>query len=197
LIPARRHRLVAAALLAVALGPALTGCGSLRGTSGQSYIEGEGTVTEVKVADRAKPVELSGTTLDGDKLSIADLRGDVVVINIWGAWCPSCRKEMPDLVAVANGYAEDSGVRFVGIDVRESSADNGRAFVRTFKVPYPSLDDQGGESLLALRGVVPPTATPSTLVLDAEGRVAARVLGPIPSRTTLKDLIEAAGGPGE
>jgi thiol-disulfide isomerase/thioredoxin len=182
-----------AALALVAL-LALTGCSGLPGTNGQSYIKGEGTVTEVKVADREKPVELSGTTLDGDKLSVDDFRGDVVVINIWGAWCPSCRKEMPDLVAVAKAY-DGKPVHFFGIDVRETSADTARAFVRTSGMPYPSLDDQGGESLLALRGVVPPTATPSTLVLDEKGRVAARVLGPIPSQTTLKDLIEGAGGP--
>lgn len=183
---------VIAAALVVLL--ALTGCSGFAGTGGKGYVSGNGQVTEIAAADRAKPVELSGATLAGDKLDLADLRGGVVVINLWGSWCVECRVEAPDLVAVAKVYADET-VHFVGINVRESSSDNARAYERTFGITYPSLDDQGGASLLALRGTVPPTAIPSTLVLDAEGRVAARILGELPSQTTLKNLIEGAGGP--
>ena len=80
----------------------------------------------------------------------------------------------------------------LGIDVRETSKANAEAFIRSYDIPWPSIDDQGGATLLALRGIVPPTATPSTLVLDPKGRVAARILGPVPSAITLKDLIEDA-----
>lgn len=189
----RTHRLAAAVLLAALAVPAvsgLAGCGTLDGTGGQDYITGEGVASEIKPAERGEPVELSGTTLEGDAFDVEDLRGDVVVINIWGSWCPPCREEMPDLVEVANGYAEGSGVHFLGINTRETSPDNGRAFQRTQEIPFPSLDDQGGRSLLALRSALPPTATPSTLVLDREGRVAARVLGPVPTATTLRTLID-------
>jgi thiol-disulfide isomerase/thioredoxin len=188
-----RHRRGAAALALVAL-LTLTGCSGLKGTDGKDYVSGDGQVTEIAAADREKPVELSGTTLDGAKLDLADLRGGVVVINIWGSWCTECRVEAPDLVAVDEAY-DEKDVHFVGINVRESSADNARAYERTFGITFPSLDDQGGASLLALRGTVPPTAIPSTLVLDAEGRVAARILGELPSQTTLRNLIQGAGGP--
>lgn len=187
------RRAAVAALLAVLVVPAfsgLAGCSTLDGTGGQDYISGEGVPSEIKPAERGEPVELSGTTLAGDEFDVEDLRGEIVVINIWGSWCPSCREEMPDLIAVANGYPEGSGVHFLGIDTRETSPDNGRAFERTQEIPFPSLDDQGGRSLLALRSALPPTATPSTLVLDREGRVAARVLGPIPTQTTLRTLID-------
>lgn len=190
------RRAAAFALLAVTAGSALTGCNALPGTEGKNYVSGDGQVSEIAASDRGKPVEFAGTTLDGDKLSITDYRGKVVVVNVWGAWCADCRAEAPDLVAVAKAYA-DKPVQFVGIDIRDSSADTARAFERTFGTPYPSIYDQGGESLLALRGIIPPTSTPSTLVLDTKGRVAARILGPVPSQTTLKDLIEGAGGPGE
>lgn len=187
------HPFVAAVLLAALAIPAvsgLAGCSTLEGTGGQDYITGEGVASEIKPAERGEPVELSGTTLDGDEVDVEDLRGEVVVINIWGSWCPPCREEMPDLVAVANSYAEGSGVHFLGINTRETSPDDARAFVRSREIPFPSLDDQGGRSLLALRSALPPTATPSTLVLDREGRVAARVLGPIPTQTTLRTLID-------
>jgi thiol-disulfide isomerase/thioredoxin len=192
LIHRRSRGAVPAAALVLLL--ALTGCSGFAGTGGKGYVSGSGQVTEIAAAARTKPVEISGTTLDGKKLDLADLRGGVVVINLWGSWCVECRVEAPDLVAVATAYA-GKPVHFVGINVRESSADNARAYERTFGLTFPSLDDQGGSSLLALRGTVPPTAIPSTLVLDAKGRVAARILGGLPTRTTLKDLIEGAGGP--
>jgi len=190
----RRGAVALAAPVALAVLLALTGCSGFADTGGKGYVSGSGQVTELAPSKRADPVELSGTTLDGDKLDLADLRGDVVVINLWGSWCTECRVEAPDLVAVATAY-DDEPVHFVGINVREPSRDNALAYERTFGITYPSIDDQGGASLLALRGTVPPTAIPSTLVLDAEGRVAARILGEIPSQTTLKDLIEGAGGP--
>ncbi len=188
------RRAAAFALLAVTAGSALTGCNALPGTGNKNYVSGDGQVTEIAAADRGKAVDISGTTLDGDDLSLADYRGTVVVLNVWGSWCTECRVEAPDLAAVSKAYDEEQ-VHFVGINVRETSLANAHAYERTFGITFPSFDDQGGSSLLALRGTVPPNAIPSTLVLDAKGRIAARILGEIPSRTTLKDLIEGAGGP--
>ena len=84
---------------------------------------------------------------------------------------------------------EPQGVEFVGIDTREDDAAQALAFQRRYGITYPSLVDDGG-LLLALRGAVPPTAIPSTLVLDTQGRIAARISGPVPSVTTLVDLVE-------
>lgn len=79
-----------------------------------------------------------------------------------------------------------SGVQFVGVDVKDGK-DNARAFARSFKITYPSLFDQAGQVALAFRDV-PPNAVPSTLVIDRQGRVAARVIGSVPY-STLKDLV--------
>jgi thiol-disulfide isomerase/thioredoxin len=137
--------------------------------------------------DRSISPPLKGTTLDGASFDLADLRGDVVVINAWGSWCNPCRAEAPDLTRVARETAALQ-VRFVGIDTRDNAA-SARAFVRTFKVPYPSVVDTDGRVLLAFSKVLPMSAVPSTLVLDRDGRIAARVIG----RTdypTLRGLVD-------
>ncbi len=186
----RTRTAAAAALLALLAGPAVTACSALGGTTNKSIATGSGVVTTIDAVDRGAPVEFSGTTLDGDAVDIADLRGKVVVLNIWGSWCGPCRQEMPRLLKAHTLLGDDAV--FLGINVRETSKANPLAFERTFEVPWPSLDDQGGRALLALRGIVPPTATPSTLVLDPQGRVAARILDVVPSAITLKDLAEGA-----
>jgi thiol-disulfide isomerase/thioredoxin len=138
----------------------------------------------------APPVE--GTTLDGRHLALADLTGHVVVINVWGSWCVPCRAEAPILARLARETVA-KGVRFVGIDTRDRSA-AARAFVRNFKIPYPSILDTDGQVLLRFSGVIPVSAIPSTLVVDRAGRIAARVIGRV-DYTTLRGLItdEIAG----
>jgi thiol-disulfide isomerase/thioredoxin len=188
-VRSRRTRSAAAAALLVLLaGPAVTACSALDGTTNKSTATGAGVVTIIEPADREAPVEFTGTTLDGDELDIADYRGKAVVLNIWGSWCGPCHLEMPHLLEAQELLAGTDTV-FLGINVRDSP-DDAAAFERQYGVTWPSIDDQGGRTLLALRGVVPPTQTPSTLVLDPEGRVAARVLGVVPTAITLKDLVE-------
>lgn len=82
-------------------------------------------------------------------------------------------------------------VVFVGIDSRDPSEAAARAFARHFDVPYPSIYDQQGRTLLAFRGTLTLNSIPSTVVLDRRGRVASSVLGEI-TRTTLDDLVEDA-----
>jgi thiol-disulfide isomerase/thioredoxin len=181
--------------LVVALGvclcaAALVGCSSGVGASGgdTGYISGKGVVTTVDVADRKTPGDLSGETLDGTQVSLADLSGKTVVVNVWGSWCPPCRAEADDLVTASKRLA-DSGVVFLGIDSRDPSRAAAKAFVRRFDVPYPSLYDPSGRALLAFRGTLTPNAIPSTVVIDDSGRIAARVLGPV-STSTLVGLVE-------
>ena len=128
-------------------------------------------------AARDEPVRFRGTTLDGGTFDVADHRGEVVVVNVWGSWCPPCIAEAPDLQEVWS-EVRGRGVQFVGVDFRDNTA-AARAHERRFGVTYPSIEDQAGRVLLALRGSLPPRAIPSTLVLDRRGRVAARVLGQV------------------
>lgn len=147
----------------------------------------EGAVTEFASGDRGAPVELQGETLDGELLSLADRRGEVVVVNVWGSWCAPCREEAPVLAAAARRYAPE-GVSMVGINVRDNAA-AAQAFERRFGIEYPSIADFDGRTLLAVNQYVPANAVPVTLLLDRQGRVAARVLGVL-TRSTLDALLE-------
>ena len=170
---------------------ALAGCSNDVGSSGnQGYVAGKGIITSVKAADRKQPGEVSGRTLDGEQVSLADFRGKVVVVNVWGSWCGPCRAEAP-MLARASRELAGKGVVFLGIDSRDPSKDAAKAFVRRFDIPYASLYDQQGETLLAFRGTLTPNSVPSTVVVDPQGRVAGSVLGNL-SRTTLDDLVEDA-----
>ena len=146
-------------------------------------------VTEYPVGDRGRPVELSGGTLTDDVLDLADLRGDVVVVNVWGSWCVPCRIEAPVLARVSQEYRE-AGVSFVGVNVKDNRA-AAVAFEEEYGIAYPSIEDTDGRAVLALSQYVPASAVPVTLVLDRDGRVAARVLGAV-REATLRALLDSA-----
>jgi len=179
----RRTALVAAAMVVLPLG--LAGCSSLSGTGDLDYVPGEGNVVQVAVDERADPVEVSGETVDGGQLDLADSRGKVTVVNVWASWCGPCRAEMPMLVDAAAETAEVA--TFVGINIRDQAA-NAVTFERAAGVQYPSILD-GSEQLLRF-GRYAPQSMPSTVVLDREGRVAALISGEIPSQQTLTDVVE-------
>lgn len=119
--------------------------------------------------------------------ALSDLDGKVVVINVWGSWCAPCRAETPDLVRAAEETASQ-GVAFLGINTRDNPA-AARAFVRSFKVPYPSVEDAEGQLLLNFRGTIPTSVVPTTVVIDRQGKVAARVIGPV-SYSTLRGILD-------
>lgn len=188
----RRRRLpaVLATLLAVVL---VAGCGGSPTTGDKGYVDNEGIITRLDPGGRQQPGEVAGETLEGKAVSLDDYRGRVVVLNVWGSWCPPCRKEAPALAAAARELAEQDVV-FLGINTRDSSQDQGLAFQRRYDVPYPSLFDPSGRTLLAFSGTLNPSAIPSTVVLDEQGRVAASILGEVRGRRTLVDLVEDVRG---
>jgi thiol-disulfide isomerase/thioredoxin len=145
---------------------------------------------------RVKAPALDGSTLDGEPFALSNLAGNIVMINVWGSWCAPCRAETPDLVRVAKENA-GRGVRFVGINTRDNPA-AAKAFVRSFKVPYPSVADAEGQLLLNFRDTIPTSVVPTTVVIDRQGHIAARIIGPV-TYNTLKGLLDdelAAGGGG-
>lgn len=168
------------------------GCSSGVGVDQENgFAAGDGTYTRIAPDQRKPAPVLSGTTLDGKHLSTADYAGKVIVINIWGSWCAPCRKEAPDLQA-ASDQTKDVA-QFVGLNTRDLDKAPAQAFVRAFNITYPSLFDSTGELLLGFNQV-PPTAIPSTILIDKHGRVAARILGATNTTTVVGSINDIAAG---
>lgn len=185
----RRGFLAAAALGVVAVG---AGCSDdTDADTGDGFVGGRPGVTVVPVGDRQPAPVATGPGLDDETLSSDAFAGRVVVINVWGSWCSPCRKEAPDLVRAAQRTAEVA--QFLGINTRDLDPAPARAFVRTFEVPYPSLYDPSGAELLKF-AELPPGAIPSTLIIDAEGRTAARVIGIISENSLVQLITDVAEG---
>jgi thiol-disulfide isomerase/thioredoxin len=185
----RRHATLAvlALVLSGCSGSGDTIAEQARDGDSKGYIAGDGSVELIDPEQRETVLDISGTTLEGEPWSSQDARGDVLVVNVWGSWCGPCQAEAPDLEQV---YSEltDAGepVDFIGVNHRDS-VPTALAFQEAKGVSYPSLEDDGGQTLLQLQGLA--NARPSTLVLDPDGRVAARVLGQVDA-TTLRGLVE-------
>jgi thiol-disulfide isomerase/thioredoxin len=161
---------------------ALTSCGG-GGSSiaEESFISGNGSVSFIKASDRIAAPKLSGMTLSGNNYSFNG--GKVAVINVWASWCAPCRAEAPTLTALSQKYPD---VAFIGILTRDNPV-NAEAFARRFEIPYPTLIDDS--VLIGFRNSLPANAIPSTVVIDKNGLVAARISGEV-TVASLSELIE-------
>jgi len=194
---ARRRSAASVVGGAIALALLLGGCSNdalaqqYADGSGKNYIAGSG-VTEVKPADRGKPIDFTAKTADGQTVSASQYRGRVLVLNFWYAQCGPCRIEAKDLQKISQQY-HGKAVTFLGVNTRDSAHDVA-SFDAAFGVTYDSALDAGAGSVqLAFSGSMRPNATPTTLVLDKQGRVAARIEGPINDQpSTLTTLIDDA-----
>ncbi|WP_413757680.1 TlpA family protein disulfide reductase [Streptomyces sp. MMBL 11-3] len=170
----------------------LSACGS-GGKSGGSgdtgFVTGSGGIATVERGSRAQAPELSGKTIDGKQLDVADYKGKVVVLNVWGSWCGPCRLEAKNFVKVSEDL-KDRGVQFVGINTRDTSTTPALAFEKAYGVEYPSLYDPTGKLMLRFeKGTLNPQAIPSTLVLDRDGKVASRSLAAL-SEDNLRKMLK-------
>lgn len=165
-----------AGLLAAAVvltGAGCSGSGASSGTvppadsavaAGQGEDIALGQTRYARAARRPAPT-MSGRTLDGARLSTADLKARLLVVNVWASWCGPCEEEAPTLAAVDAEF-RDRGVRFVGINVRDDLA-SAREFNARFSIRYPSIVDQDGSIAARLRPWLPVQALGIPLVLGA------------------------------
>lgn len=176
----RRRRAVPCLSAALAAVLALSACagGTEIQTGGEEdrFISGDGSATVFEAGERDAAPEVTGTTFDGDALSLSDYEGEILVLNVWASWCGPCRAEQPVLDEVHAEYG-DLGVDFLGVNIKDNET-AAVAYTNSKGVLYPSLYDQPGEIPQAFRDTVPPRAIPSTLVIDPDGNIAARVIGP-------------------
>ena len=131
-------------------------------------------VTVIPAEERQQSIIIAGQTADGTELSTAQHAGDIVVVNAWASWCPPCIEELPLLASAADAYA-DEGVTFLGLN---SMDDPIAAASLLGSSAYRSIDDRDGAILATIPGV-PPRSLPSTVILDRQGRIAVRVIGPV------------------
>lgn len=183
--------MLSAVVVAVVVLAGCSGSGEENARKGQTgFVSGGGTLTIFKDSERKAAPVVSGETLDGKQWSLSDQTGKVVVLNVWGSWCSPCRKEAPDLVEAAKQLG--ASAVFAGLNTRDLDPAPARRFVSQFKIEYPSIYDPAGKQLLGFRGQLSPSSIPSTLVIDAQGKVAARVLGSVSART-LVDVVHDVG----
>jgi thiol-disulfide isomerase/thioredoxin len=190
---ARRMLAVAGALVAAAL---LAGCTTndtlaqeYREGTNKGYISGEFQVVEIPEDQRGDPVEFAGVTETGDAVSSADTAGEVLVINFWYAACGPCRVEAPLLEQVWQEHA-DEGVAFLGVNTYDQP-DTALSFAESYGITYPSvIDVNDGAVKLAFASATPIQATPTTLVIDREGRVAARIIGQLETASILSTIVD-------
>jgi thiol-disulfide isomerase/thioredoxin len=144
--------------------------------------------------DEREPAPVDALRVVGEErdASVADLEGRVVVLNFWASWCGPCRAEQPDLNEAFAALPQDE-VAFLGVNIEDPEA-NALAHIREFAIPYDSLYDPTNAYASRFEGVGPRTI-PTTIFLDAQGRVAVRVLGIVGTAETigLVDAIAAEG----
>jgi thiol-disulfide isomerase/thioredoxin len=177
----RSHRfsVIAEAIIIILF---VTACstGGLSKSSETAFVSGSGAAVFIKVADRKLAPHIFGLTLSGDSINLSSKK--VTVLNVWASWCSPCRAEAPVLQDFSQRYSE---VQFVGVLTRDNLT-AARSFVTRFKLTYPTLIDDS--ILLNFRGSLIPNAIPTTLIIDADGYVAARVSGEV-SVGLLRDLL--------
>ncbi|MCZ0987616.1 TlpA family protein disulfide reductase [Streptomyces diastatochromogenes] len=186
-----RSRAVLLGAMAAAAALTLSACGN-GGTSGgggnTGFVTGNNGIDTVAQGKRATAPDLSGKTIDGKTLDVAGYKGKVVVINVWGSWCGPCREEAKYFSKVSQAY-EGKGVQFVGINTRDTSTTPAVAFEKEHGISYPSLYDPTGKLMLRFeKGTLNPQLIPSTLIIDKNGKVAARALEALDDTALLKML---------
>jgi cytochrome c biogenesis protein CcmG/thiol:disulfide interchange protein DsbE len=126
--------------------------------------------------------------LDGENVRLSDLRGQVVALNFWATWCVPCFEEHPLLVSAARSLGDRA--RFIGV-IYEDSEEQVRGFLARQGSAYPSLVDPGSRTAIAF-GVF---GVPETFFIDAEGRIAAKHIGPLDAASLQAKLGQAGLAP--
>ncbi len=180
---------------AVLLTGVLAGCSGQRGleqtygdVAEQDYFSSDGAFSFVAAANRQGSLQFSGELDIEGSWDSADFLGQPIVVNFWFAGCPPCRLEAEDLEALHQDFQAD-GVQFIGVNILDGP-ETARTFADEFGVTYPSLmDANSGLVRLSFAGEASPNAVPTTLVLDRQHRVAARVNGLITDVDLLETMI--------
>jgi thiol-disulfide isomerase/thioredoxin len=162
-----------AAIAALTLSACSSG-GTSGGSGNTNFVTGSDGIATADKGERQDGPKLEGETLEGKHLDVADYKGKIVVLNVWGSWCSPCRAEAPNFAKVSKD-TKDKGVQFIGINTRDPQKGPALTFEKDWKISYPSLHDPMGKLMLRFpKGTMNPKFIPSTIILDREGKIAAR-----------------------
>jgi thiol-disulfide isomerase/thioredoxin len=140
----------------------------------------------IPIEKRALAPKLVLSDIKGARRQLSQFKGKVVVVNFWATWCAPCKGEMPEFTKVYAAY-RDRGVEFLGAaNEPRSSRPKVEAFVRDFAIQFPVWLEVSEENLAAF-GVGP--GIPGTVIVDKEGRIAARIAG-VTEGTQLRELVD-------
>jgi cytochrome c biogenesis protein CcmG, thiol:disulfide interchange protein DsbE len=125
--------------------------------------------------------------LDGERTGLANLRGRPVLLNVWATWCHPCRKEIPALEQLHQAYG-GRGLQVVGVSIDQGDQEQGiREFMQEYGASYPVWLDPDGE----VQTVFSTVGVPSTFLIDPDGRVVWKHVGPVQADDPeLRRLIE-------
>jgi len=126
------------------------------------------TVANKSSATKAAP-EWQLKDLDDKPVKLSDFKGKVVILNFWATWCPPCRQEIPDFVALQKQYA-DKGLVIVGVSLDDGGAAVVKPFVKKMGINYPIV--MGDQKTAAAYGGI--QVVPTTFVIDKNGKIAAQ-----------------------
>ena len=167
----------------------LVSCDS--GTAKQKKTEKD--ITKNQKSNFIKAPDFTLADLDGNIINLSDLKGKVVLLNFWGTWCGPCRREIPDFVDLMKKH-QDSGFEILGVTLTSGPPENIKAFSDQWNINYTLLTDidkNETQRVTSLYGQVtgqPITGIPTTFIIDREGFIRHRYVGPRSESVFFKDI---------
>lgn len=137
-----------------------------------------------KVASRQEARDFTLTSIDGKIIKLSDYKGKVLILDFWATWCPPCRAEIPDFVALQDQYGK-KGLQIVGISVDQGGAAVVKPFAKENNINYPILltDGKVEAAYGGIRGI------PTTFVIDREGNIRNKYVGFTAKGVFEKDIV--------
>ena len=131
--------------------------------------------------------------LKGERVSLSDLKGKVVLLNFWGTWCGPCKREIPDFVSLSKKHKKN-GLEIIGVTLSSGPPQKIQDFSEKWNINYTLLTDINGnetQSVTARYGQAtsqPITGIPTTFIIDRDGYIRQRYVGPRSEEVFYKDL---------
>jgi cytochrome c biogenesis protein CcmG/thiol:disulfide interchange protein DsbE len=133
------------------------------------FVLGAGTVFAAPLDPGAMAPDWKLQNLDGKTVQLSDFKGKVVVLDFWATWCPPCRAEIPDFIALQNQY-KDKGLVVIGVSLDQGGPGVVSSFAKTQGMNYSVV--MGTDDVAAQYGDI--QAIPTTFVIDRSGKVVAK-----------------------